>query len=354
MRKEKSANRTVAMLLCMVMIGSLLFPSQASIYAETNVPVKSLVKNTTDGKVVIPLDKKKTLKLSLTVKAGNLTFRSNKKSVATVSSKGLIKAKKTGTAKITVKGRAGTVKGLKQVIVVYVVHKSVKSVAMNVTQKQLQPGKSFTLKTKVTPSKAANVVTYQSNKTSVATVSSNGKVLAKNPGTAKITATTVDGKKKAVCVVSVVQATETDNKAVDTATPVIETTPTVGPAATTMSTSIILPTATPQLTSTVLPTPTLQPTSAVLITLTPQETQKVSASPAILATPEASVTSVVSPAPTASEQPEPEKAEGAIMPSIIPIPETNISFNTVEDMKAADLEEGDIVKTNVSDSKQGV
>lgn len=308
MSKKKNANRRVALLLCMVMIESVLFPTPSSIDAATSEVVKSLVKNTTDGKVVIPLDKKKTLKLLLTEKAGNLTFRSSKKSVATVSSKGLIKAKKVGTTKITVRGRKASVKGLKQVIVVYVAKKSVKSVTMNVTKKQLQPGESFTIKTEVSPDQAANIVTYQSNKTSVATVSSNGKALAKKPGTAKITAMTVDGKKKAVCVVSVVQATEAGEETVATATPVIETTPTVVPTATVQSTSTIVSTTTPQPIVTNLP----------IVTVTP----------------------------TVSQQPESEKPEGTIMPSIIPIPETNLSFNTVEDMKAADLKEGDIVKTN--------
>ena len=334
MRKERNANRTVAMLLCTVMLVSLLLQSQASIYAVTNVTVKSLVRNATEGKVVIPLDKKKTLKLSLTVKAGNLTFSSSKKSVATVNSKGLIKAKKPGTTKITVKGRKGSVKGLKQVVVVYVAKKSVKSVTMNVTKKQLHSGKSFAIKTKVTPNNAANIVTYKSNKISVATVSSNGKVLAKKSGTAKITATTVDGKKKAVCVVSVVQATETEEETVDTVAPVIVTTPAV------------LATATVQPTSTTLTTVTPSETQKVSVTEVPLETQKSSVSPTVLATPKASATPSFSSAPTVSKHPELEKPEGTIMPSIIPIPETNISFNTVKDMKAADLKEGDIVKTN--------
>lgn len=170
---------------------------------KINVTVKNIVKNAVEDKVVIPLDKKKTLKLSLAVKANTLSFSSSKKSVATIDSKGVIKAKKTGTAKITVKGKKGTAKNAKQAITVYVAKKSVKSVSLNTKKKVLTPGKTFTLKTKVNPSQAANVVSYKSSKTSVATVSSKGKVKALKAGTAKITATTIDGKKKAVCTVVV-------------------------------------------------------------------------------------------------------------------------------------------------------
>ena len=87
---------------------------------EVQVTVKDVVKNTAQNKVVIPLDKKKTLKFSCAVKASNLSFISSKKSVATVDKKGVIKAKKAGTAKITVKGLKGEAKGAKQIITVYV------------------------------------------------------------------------------------------------------------------------------------------------------------------------------------------------------------------------------------------
>ena len=106
--------------------------SNKKVTRKVKVTVKNLVKNTIEDKVVIPLDKKKTLKLSLAVKASNLTFSSSKKSVATVSSKGVITAKKAGTAKITVKGKKGTAKGAKQTVTVYVAKKSVKSVSLNV------------------------------------------------------------------------------------------------------------------------------------------------------------------------------------------------------------------------------
>ena len=219
------AKRVITKVLCCALMITSTLSSAATTYARTEkgkavevaseneskmatVTVKKLVKNSTGNKVVLPLDKRKKLKLSLLVKASNLTFCSSKKSVATVNENGVIKAKKAGKTKITIKGIKGTAKGVKQVLTVYVTKKSVKKVSLNVTQKTLQVNQSFQLKTSVTPALAANVVIFSSNKTGIATVNNNGKITAKKAGTAKITATTVDGKKKVVCTVTVQKATQ--------------------------------------------------------------------------------------------------------------------------------------------------
>ena len=98
--------------------------SNKKVVKKIKVTVKNIVKNAKGNKVVIKLDGKKTYKLSLAAKYTNLSFSSSKKSVASVDKKGVIKAKKAGTAKITVKGKKGGVKGAKQVISVRVVKKS--------------------------------------------------------------------------------------------------------------------------------------------------------------------------------------------------------------------------------------
>ena len=206
----KKGKRLLSAVLCAAMVfTSLTTPrtmAQAATRAKTltlNVKSNVIVKNTTEGKVVIPLDKKKNFKMSLTSKASNFTFSSSRRSVATVSVRGIVKAKKTGKAKITVTGKKGAVKVAKQIVTVYVAKKSVKSVSLNARKKVLNPGKTFTLKTKVNPSKAANVVTFRSSRPSVATVSSRGKVRANKTGTARIIVTTIDGKKKDVCTIVV-------------------------------------------------------------------------------------------------------------------------------------------------------
>ena len=129
-----------------------------------------------------------------------LTWSSNNTAVATVSSGGKVTAKKKGTATITVK----TVNGKKATCKVTVIGIRPTAVTLNLTAKKLEEGSSVTLKGTVTPSGAENkTLTWSSSDTTVATVSSGGKVTAKKKGTATITAKTVNNK-KAVCKVTVI------------------------------------------------------------------------------------------------------------------------------------------------------
>ena len=84
------------------------------------------------------------------------------------------------------------------------------SVSLNKTSLTLDVGKSYTLTKTVSPSNAATSYTWSSSNTSVATVDENGKVTAKQVGTATITVTTANGK-TASCNVTVqaVQAVPT-------------------------------------------------------------------------------------------------------------------------------------------------
>lgn len=77
----------------------------------------------------------------------------------------------------------------------------VESVSLNVTAKTLAAGSSSTFRATVLPSNATDSVSWTSSDQSVATVSSDGKVTAKAPGTVKITATA--GGKSAVCTLTV-------------------------------------------------------------------------------------------------------------------------------------------------------
>ncbi|MBB2182410.1 Ig-like domain-containing protein [Lachnospiraceae bacterium MD1] len=147
----------------------------------------------------------KTLKITGTTK--KVTWSSSKKSVATVSSSGKVTAKAAGTATITAKV-AGKVRTCKITVKT--------PIKISASSASLYVGDSKTVKITGTSSK----VTWSSSKTSVATVNSSGKITAKSPGTATITAS-VDGK-KLTCKVTV--------KAVVTPTPTVKPTPTVSPA----------------------------------------------------------------------------------------------------------------------------
>lgn len=75
-------------------------------------------------------------------------------------------------------------------------------VALSATSASIAPSGTKTLKATMTPSYTTDSVTWKSSNTSVATVSSAGKVTGKATGTATITATTTSGK-TATCKVTI-------------------------------------------------------------------------------------------------------------------------------------------------------
>lgn len=125
-----------------------------------------------------------------------VTYSSSNKKVATVSSKGVIKAKKAGTAKITVKS------GKKKVVV------TVKVTGVKTTKlsgvpaaKNVSKGKSFKIKAIATPKNTDEKITFKSSNKKVATVTSKGVVKGLKKGAATITVQS--GSKKMTCKVTV-------------------------------------------------------------------------------------------------------------------------------------------------------
>ena len=131
----------------------------------------------------------------------SVTWSSGNTSVATVSSSGLITAKAVGTTTITVTTTDG---GKKATCSVTVDPIHVTGVSLNKANLTLIVGETEMLTATVSPADATDKsVTWSSNNTSVATVSSSGVVTAKAVGNATITVTTNDGSKKATCSVKV-------------------------------------------------------------------------------------------------------------------------------------------------------
>lgn len=120
-------------------------------------------------------------------------WTSSKKSVATVDNKGKIRARKTGTTKITVY----TQKGAKAVMKLTVTKKPVKtaSIKADVKKLTLKKGGSYQLQVTRKPVTALDKITYKSSKKSVAVVSNKGKIRAKKRGKAVITIRTANGKR---------------------------------------------------------------------------------------------------------------------------------------------------------------
>ena len=123
----------------------------------------------------------------------------------TVDSNGKVTAKGAGTAIITVKTNNGKTATCKVTVVNPTV--AVTSVFLNKTALSLTKGNSTTLTATVNPSNATNkTLTWTTSNASVATIDSNGKVIAKGAGSATITAKTNNGK-TATCKVTVINPT---------------------------------------------------------------------------------------------------------------------------------------------------
>lgn len=150
-------------------------PGTATITASVagkEITCKITVVNINYNSIVLELGGKtgfiKTLKINDTT--SKITWSSSNKSVATVSSSGLVTAKGAGTATVT-----ASVDGIKFTC-------KVKILKMSIKEFSLKPGDTKTLKISGTTSE----VTWASNKKSVATVSSDGTVTPTAAGTATI------------------------------------------------------------------------------------------------------------------------------------------------------------------------
>ena len=180
--------------------------------AACTVTVTKLVTSLTLNKTVLPLQPKKTEKLTATVSpsdADNKTVKwtTSNSAVATVNSNGKVTAKGKGTAIIKATAADGSGENATCKVTVVTPKRSVSSVTLNKRSLTMQVGKTQTLSVTVKPTNAdiRNVIWTSSN-TKVATVDSKGKVKAIGKGTATITATAADGSgKNAACKVTVVK-----------------------------------------------------------------------------------------------------------------------------------------------------
>ncbi len=169
--------------------------------ASCKVTVKAptvAVKKVKLGKTKLTLGVKEKFTLKATVSPSNatskkVTWKSDKKSVATVSSKGVVTAKKAGTAKITATA------GGKKATCKITVKKAPSKITLD-KKKTIKKGKTYQLKVKLPKNTASNKITFSTSNKKVATVSSAGKVKGLKKGTAVITAKTFNGKKAKITI----------------------------------------------------------------------------------------------------------------------------------------------------------
>lgn len=185
--------------LCMILFVSCAFilPVQTETfkaYAASTVKI---------SKTKATVIKGKTLQLKMKGTKKKVTWSSNKKSVATVTKKGKITAKKAGTAMITAKV------GKKK----YKCRITVKNptTTLSKTKLTLTPNQKYTLRAK-SNGKSSKIIWKTSN-ASIASVSSKGVVQGKRTGTTKITAT-MNGVSKS-CTVTVRMIVGTPSNPID-------------------------------------------------------------------------------------------------------------------------------------------
>ncbi len=177
--------------------------ASATCEVKVNQPVTSVKLNAATRTIYTG----KTFTLKATVAPANATDKTVKwttsnKNVATVTSKGVVKGVRPGTATIT------ATCGGKKAACKFTVKQLVTSIKLNAKAKIVYSGKTFTLKATVSPKNASNkTVAWTTLNKKVATVTSRGVVKGIKGGTTYVRATAKDGSKKyAQCKVTVRQS----------------------------------------------------------------------------------------------------------------------------------------------------
>ncbi|SDB07054.1 Ig-like domain-containing protein [Butyrivibrio sp. INlla16] len=182
----------LAIALTMLIVFSGVSPTSMSVMAKkSSSGGKSITLNY--SQYTLKKGKKVKLKATTSSKKKSVVFKSKNPKVATVDSKGNVKAAKKGKTVIT-----ATIKGTKKSAkcTIYV-GSPVSIVSIGDQQIELNAGQNYQVTARVEPLDASiKTVSFKSSDESVASVSESGLVVAKGEGTATITATANDGSKK--------------------------------------------------------------------------------------------------------------------------------------------------------------
>lgn len=204
MEIKKKLKKMVTVLLVITMVLALL-PMNGEAAKGKNIPQKIVLNH---SKLTMFKGQSKVLKVKgvLPSKTSrSVTWSSSNKKVAVVTSKGRVKAKKIGTAKIIAKSKYNSKVKAACKVTIYNKTKKVKLLSKN--NYTLNIGQSIKLEAKVTkPAKRTQPVTWKSSNTSVATVTKSGDVKALRAGTAIMTGKS--GAKKVTVRVNVTKAAD--------------------------------------------------------------------------------------------------------------------------------------------------
>ena len=184
----KSRKQSVLMVLMVMLVCMMAMPVHASAAVKLNKKKATVYSG-------------KTLQLKVKGTTQEVSWSSNKPSVASVSQNGKVKAVKRGTAVIAARVNGKSYKCR------ITVKQRASSVTLTKSTYFMMPGKTWTTKATIKPTNTNDKrIKWSSSNPSVAKVSSKGKVTAVANGNAIITATTRDGSKKsASCRIIVLQ-----------------------------------------------------------------------------------------------------------------------------------------------------
>ena len=222
-------------------------PSQAKMTKSKDVK-KVEVTNVQDKNITLGKGKKLKLSVNVILKKGSkaskaVKFESSKKSVVTVSKKGVLKAKKIGKAKITVKSKANPAKQVKFTVTVAKKNVLIKKISMKKKLTLHMPlveeeddsdddsdddtedsdedsddeddeDEDYEFEPRISPSNATNqTLKWTSSNKKVVKVDEDGYVYIVDAGKAVITAMATDGSGvKAKCTVTVIDDADTDDE----------------------------------------------------------------------------------------------------------------------------------------------
>ena len=177
MIRKKFGKSVIAVMLSL----GLMFSGSA----ETMMPIgttvmveaatKKLTLNVANKNVYVGTSAKLNVK---TTKGAKLSYKTSNKKIVIVDSRGNIKGRKAGTAKITVTAKKSKCKTVKKTITVKVLKQNQKITASNVS--------IYYKKGRYLGAKAKTGLTYKSSNSAVVSINSKGYIVGKKVGTAKI------------------------------------------------------------------------------------------------------------------------------------------------------------------------
>lgn len=165
----------------------------ASLTVKVLAPITSISLNATELKVRL---NQEVVKLKATYAPTNatsteLTWNTSNSAVATVDADGVVTLKSAGTTIITVRPQYNPHLVMAQCVLT--VLQSATGFALNTAELTLEAGDTAAIQYTMTPVEATTSISWRTMDTSIATVSSDGKVTARAPGKTYVVATTENG-----------------------------------------------------------------------------------------------------------------------------------------------------------------